>query len=181
MDGGDWIALAGVVVTACFGATTVVFTRRARRAQAVADQQAEKARNAARDAAEASQRSADAQRAIVRLLEKSQANLILIEPDEDTRSKPGFVLRNNSEASIFQVEVKPWSDDADLWGWDARGLPEKIGKTLVADSLKPGEATRVWVPTLNQEKLAIDHICVTFDDASGKSWRRTGNGPPVNK
>ena len=181
MDGGDWIALAGVVVTACFGATTAVFTRRARRAQAVADQQAEKARNAARDSAEAAQWSADAQRAIARLLEKSQANLVLIEPDEDTRGKPGFVLRNNSEASIFEVEVKPWSDDADLWGWDARGLPEKIGKTLVADSLKPGEATRVWVPTLHQEKLAIDHICVTFDDASGKSWRRTGNGPPVNK
>jgi hypothetical protein len=92
----------------------------------------------------------------------------------------GLLLRNNSEASIFKVEAKPCGDDADLWGWDARGLPEKIGNTLVADSLKPCEATRLGA-TLNQQKLAIDHICVTFDDASGKSWRRTGNGPPVNK
>ena len=180
MDGGDWIALAGVVVTACFGVTTVVFARLAQRAQAVAGEQAEKARNAARDSAEAAHRCADAQRAIARLLEKSQANLALIEPDHDVGGKPGFVLRNNSEASIFKVEVKPLSDDANLWGWDARGAPQKIGAALVADSLKPGEATRVWVPTLNQEKLAIDHICVTFDDASGKSWRRAGNGPPVN-
>lgn len=114
------------------------------------------------------------------MLEKSQANLVLIEPDQDLRGKPGFVLRNNSEASIFNVEVKPRSDDGDLWGWDALGLPEKIGKTLVADGLKSGQTTRVWIPTLSKEKLAIDHVCVTFDDASGQSWRRTGNGPPVN-
>jgi hypothetical protein len=188
MDWGAWIALAGFVVTACFGTITVVFSRRAQRALAVAHQQAEvahlqaeQARSAARDSAEAAQRSADAQRAIARLLEKSQAKLVLIEPDEDMNGKRGLVLRNNSEASIFKVEVKPCRDSADLWGWNAQGLPEKIGKTLVADSLKSGEATRVWVPALNQERLAIDHICVTFDDASGKSWRRAGNAPPVNE
>jgi hypothetical protein len=43
------------------------------------------------------------------------------------------------------------------------------------------QATRVWIPTLNKAKLAIDHIRVTFDDASGQSWQRIGNGPPVKK
>jgi hypothetical protein len=174
MNAGDWVVLVGVVVTAVFGVTTVVFTRRAERAQA-------NARKAARDSTEAAQRSADAQQAIAGLLETSQANLVLIEPDHDMRGKPGFVLRNNSDASIFKVEVKPWSDDANLWGWDVRGDPEKIEMPLVADSLKSGQATRVWIPTLNKAKLAIDHIRVTFDDASGQSWQRIGNGPPVKK
>jgi hypothetical protein len=140
MNAGDWVVLVGVVVTAVFGVTTVVFTRRAERAQA-------NARKAARDSTEAAQRSADAQQAIAGLLETSQANLVLIEPDHDMRGKPGFVLRNNSDASIFKVEVKPWSDDANLWGWDVRGDPEKIEMPLVADSLKSGQATRVWIPS----------------------------------
>lgn len=112
MDGGDWISLAGVAVSAVSAVWAVVWAFKAKRSEAAAGVQAALATQAAVDAAAAAERSAGAAERSASALE-SQAQLA-VEQAEAAEGVPWrlvhsrgdtYELRNTSDQPKFYVKV----------------------------------------------------------------------------
>ena len=100
--------------------------------------------------------------------EADQARLIVAEPAEPAELEPSglpsdephVVVRNHSEAPVFNVVAKK---------------EPRPGYTVTHHVLKPGAYTS---PVRVLAWTQIEDFRITFTDARGRPWERMGSGPP---
>lgn len=121
--------------------------------------------------------------------EAAQARLVTITVDyrDFNRAIPGVVITNHSEQPVHRPEVHSMGDPRPPVRWGPRmelkGYPHRPTEVLSPHGSRyenfhhidgAGVFTRDVV-----QRVRADDVTITFVDAAGLRWRRTGNGEPV--
>jgi hypothetical protein len=109
-----------------------------------------------------------------------QARVVIAEPTKKIENERNAVVRNYSSAPIFNLVVE---NDRRTFIVGDRTLRTNYGPAdpILVTVLEPGESTvpfRIQGPEPPSFPPPIGSVILTFTDAHGRRWRKTGNGQP---
>lgn len=203
MDGGDWISLAGVVVSAGSAGWAIWSAKgandakaAAQGAQARAEQDAARAIRAAEKAAVAEAQSAAAAERAAAALEKQnqltadrfrevsklQARQVIVR-EHVRNGRKGLVVHNEGDNAVYQLYVDLVGRPGQLEMASTRDVvPVPAG--VVFQEVLPGHdgtwthSIFVWPSGPEDSNVFLAGFRVRFRDSAGVWWQRKGNSDP---